>query len=222
MKVNSKKWFLLVMTIVLLVCGCSKNNKSDEEVKAEEETISVTVKDLSRPVITIEKETFELMVGDSFALEDHIEVIDNVDGKIKYEVKGSYDTSKVGTYELTIQAKDKAGNASNKKVIVHVKEKAKEVEKETSKEQVPNTNGSSDQNVNSNQNSPQTQSGARPNGKQFLLADGYTMSGGSNAADDACLNYITQQVSPGWKGVCRTVVDTNGVPIGSEAVWEPY
>ncbi|MDQ0362542.1 immunoglobulin-like domain-containing protein [Breznakia pachnodae] len=210
------------MLIVLLVCGCSDSDESDTSQTKEEDTISVSVKDLSGPVITTEKDTFELTVGDSFVLDDYIEVIDNVDGKLQYELKGSYDTKKVGTYEITIHAKDKSGNASNKKMTINVKEKEKEkpVESDTSTEQSNSSNNSSYQ--GSSDNSTQNQSGVKPNGKKFLLEDGYTMSGGSNAADDACLNYILQNVSPGWKGVCRTLTDANGVPTGSEAVWESY
>lgn len=213
--------YLQVMLIVLLVCGCSDSDESDAS-QTIEDTISVSVKDLSGPVITIEKETFELTVGDDFVLDDYIEVIDNVDGKLQYERKGSYDTKTVGTYEITIHAKDKSGNASNKKVTINVKEEEKEkpVESDTTTEQSNGSNNSSNQ--GSSGNATQNQSGAKPSGKSFLLADGYTMSGGSNAADDACLNYIQQNVSPGWKGVCRTLTDANGVPTGSEAVWEPY
>jgi hypothetical protein len=213
---------LQAMLIVLLVCGCSSSNESDISQPEEEEMISVSVKDLSGPVIRIDRDTFELTVGDSFKLDDHITILDNVDKDLKYELKGNYDTSKEGSYEVTVHAKDKAGNASNKKITIVVKEKENHPEPDTGKGQSSTSDsGNSSQSSGSN-SSQQSSRGEKPVSEQFLLTNGYTMSGGSNPADDACAKSILNNVTPGWLGQCRTIVDSNGIPIGSESVWTPY
>ncbi len=79
------------------------------------------VKDKTEPVITakdvnINKDT-------SYSLEKNIKCVDEVDGEVKCNIKGDYDTSKVGEYKVTIMAKDEAGNESRKEITIKVKEK---------------------------------------------------------------------------------------------------
>ena len=212
---------LLLLILLIIVGGCSNSSNEKEEETKKEEVINVSVKDLSGPVIQVDKDKFELTIGDNFKLENHIIVMDNADGKLNYEIKGSYDISKVGDYEVTIHAKDSAGNASNKKVAVIVKEKEKELKEEVDTNKgITNSSNASQSGGSSSKQQPSRSE--QPSNKQFLLSNGYTMSGGANPADNACALYIANNVTPGWLGQCSTIVDGNGMPIGSETVWSPY
>lgn len=212
-----KKIAVLVVLAALLV-GCSTSTKKKKAVHEDEIVVKVT--DLSAPVITVSQDAFEIELGEKFEIKDHIQVEDNVDKKVKYTINGTYDTKKAGVYKLKIRAKDKAGNVANKEISIVVKEKVKEVPKEV----MPNVpSPQTPQNEINTPNvlppqPPYVPSGPRPANANFLFSEGYTMPGGANPADRACAAYLTSK--KGWAGSCSGVYDGNGMPIGSQAIFE--
>ena len=77
-------------------------------------------KDTTPPVITLNGDSnITLYVGDKYK-ELGAKAIDNKDGNVTVEIKGSVDTSKEGVYTISYSAKDKAGNiaTATRKVTV--------------------------------------------------------------------------------------------------------
>ena len=83
------------------------------------------VKDEEGPVINA-KDT-SITVNNSYDIMKSITCTDKVDGNVECTKEGSYDTSKVGTYKVTIKAKDTSNNESSKTITVSVVEKKKVV-----------------------------------------------------------------------------------------------
>ncbi len=83
------------------------------------------VKDKTGPVINASNTSVN--VGTKYDLESKISCVDAVDDKVKCEINGKYDTSKIGTYKVTIKAKDTSKNESSKTITITVK--AKQVNK---------------------------------------------------------------------------------------------
>ena len=77
--------------------------------------------DKTGPVITASNQT--VTVGTKLDLNSKIKCVDDVDDTVECSISGSYDTSKVGTYKVTITSTDKSGNKSTKNITVTVKEK---------------------------------------------------------------------------------------------------
>lgn len=203
-----KNKILLIFLIFLLV-GCSNEVEKEKKEKKINE-ISITVKDLTPPTIKLKQEEVSLEIGDTFSLSDYlIEVYDNFDKKIDYKVSGSADTSKAGTYSIKISAKDSAGNASNKKIVVIVKGK------ETVKVETGNNNkndfNSNSQNSNTDSYfpTPPPMYSKHPfSGKQYLFSAGYD----NISASQACSNDLLSV--PNAPGSCSAIYDANGEPIG--------
>jgi hypothetical protein len=85
-----------------------------------EKSIRVVVKDNVKPTITVPN-TLQVNIGSDLDLKTHIKVTDNYDQEIDY----IYDASKlnlttVGTYVITVQAIDQAGNIENEMFFVNV------------------------------------------------------------------------------------------------------
>lgn len=96
---------------------------------------SITIVDTQAPVITFSKEPLEIKQNTDFKEQDAIaSVKDSVDGDIPYTqgsledntytVISDVDTGKEGTYTITVKAKDKHGNASEKSIQVQVRKDA--------------------------------------------------------------------------------------------------
>lgn len=190
-----------------MLVGCSTEVEQEKKEKKINE-ISITVKDLTPPTIKLKQEEVSLEIGDTFSLSDYlIEVYDNLDKKIDYKVSGSADTSKAGTYSIKISAKDSAGNASNKKIIVIVKENVK-VE--------TGNNNNSDFNSNSQNSNTESYFPTLPpmyskhpfSGKQYLFSAGYDNISASQACSTDLLSV------PNASGSCSAIYDSNGEPIG--------
>ena len=83
-------------------------------------TLSV-LKDEEAPVIKVLSDIY-VTKGESISYRRYFEVLDNCDGMIQdYNIDSSkVNMTKKGTYDLTINAKDKAGNQSSKMVNVYV------------------------------------------------------------------------------------------------------
>lgn len=188
--------------------GCS--SQSDEKTKEKDEQIIIKVQDLTAPTIEIKQEKVSLHVGDTFSINNYlIGVYDNFDRKIKYKTSGEVDTTRSGVYTIMISAKDKAGNASNKKIVVTVKEKEVD-KKEDTKIQEHTTSSSNSQSENS-QTSPSTQPSYSTHpysGKQYLFSAGYD----NISASQACANDLMS--IPNAAGSCSALYDATGEPIG--------
>ena len=86
-------------------------------------TIVHTPKDEEAPVITLPAESNNtLYVGQAFNLMDGVIASDNVDGVItdKVKVTGSVDSENAGTYVITYEVSDEAGNITKKERTITV------------------------------------------------------------------------------------------------------
>lgn len=83
------------------------------------------------PVITLNgKKEITLNKGETYKEEGVKEVVDNTDGKLDIKnvsIKGSVDTSKIGTYEITYTIKDSLGNKTVEIRNIKVKETLKSI-----------------------------------------------------------------------------------------------
>ena len=85
---------------------------------------TITVKDISGPEFVLEQDTYEITQFENFTL-DNIKIKklkDNLTKKknIKLNLDGEYDTSKLGTYNLTLNAIDENKNSTSKDIILIV------------------------------------------------------------------------------------------------------
>lgn len=119
----------------------------------------IEVKDTQKPVITLTKENVTLKVDDSFNVDQYIKSVkDPIDGDFVYkkqsEIKendSSYytyasnvNTKKTGNYQVTIKAKDKNDNVSEKilKVVIEKKKEPMQNKKTSDNNQSPVTSQS--------------------------------------------------------------------------------
>lgn len=110
---------IIPIIVSLLFCtSCSSSTGGD--------SVSVTVKDLTQPTITISKRIYEITEGDVFEIDDCFTVSDNVtkDPTIVID-DDAFDSKKAGEYKITITATDEAGNETEDSFTVVVKEKTK-------------------------------------------------------------------------------------------------
>lgn len=142
-----KNKFISIALTSFFFMGCNNITNSNE-------TLKVTIKDLTPPVITISKSNVEITENDKYELSDNYSVKDNMSKKPKIEIDDSgFSNKKPGTYKITITATDDDGNSSNAKFTVTVKEKPKPVEKEEKKENQSSNNTQNDNNSASKPNS---------------------------------------------------------------------
>lgn len=115
---------IVCLSLLLLLSGCGSNT-------SDEETVKITIKDMTPPVITILKKKSEITEGDNFKLEDCYKVTDNQTKKPEVTLdKGGFDNIKAGTYTIKITAKDNDKNTSVDKFTVTVKAKPKSEKKD--------------------------------------------------------------------------------------------
>ena len=94
--------------------------------KRYKRVMTVEVKDIGKPVITLnEGEVIKLPINEKF-VEPGYEAIDNLDGNItsKVKVEGTVDETKVGRYTLTYTVSDEHGNKAAKNRFVEVSDKS--------------------------------------------------------------------------------------------------
>lgn len=110
--------------IALLACsallsGCFQNKNLQSE-------LSITIKDLTEPTITLKQKSYTITEGDSFKIDDCYSVTDNItkDPSVSID-KGGFDNKKVGDYTIKITATDESGNSVSDSFTVEVKEKPK-------------------------------------------------------------------------------------------------
>lgn len=100
----------LIVSSALIGCGGGGGSESVETPVAV--TPPSTPADTTAPVITLNGEsTIEIYVGDAFE-DPGATVTDNTDTEIELTVSGEVDVNTLGDYQLTYQATDSAGNAT--------------------------------------------------------------------------------------------------------------
>jgi len=84
----------------------------------------ITIKDLVKPVITLNGEAEEtLKLGEKY-IEKRAIVMDDCDGDIsdKLQITGNVDVNTLGTYTITYKVMDAAGNSDTVTRTVNIKE----------------------------------------------------------------------------------------------------
>lgn len=202
------KWISYGICIFLL-CGCSSSNKKVSTIPYAPE-LSANVKDLSAPEILCDNE-YSIMINEDFDIKKKLSVKDNLDEKPKVTINGNYDNSKAGTYEITIIAKDIAGNTSNKKVTLIVKEKKVPKPQQPNKETEPSKNNQVTQpNTKPSTPLPVPVTPGAPE-KDFLFKEGQS----STDTYKECMVYGISLVNAAQaNSVSCEVIQSNGLEIG--------
>lgn len=114
-----KKWFLFLLSAVLLLSACGEAAPAPAESSADvsSEAPVSTEPDTEPPVLRINKSVREVTIkkGEGFDLMNGVTAKDDVDGKINDKVvidDGGFDPNVPGVYTITYSVKDAAGNAA--------------------------------------------------------------------------------------------------------------
>ena len=114
-----KKWFLFLLSAVLLLSACGEAAPAPAESNGDtssEPPVS-TEPDTEPPVLRINKSVREVTIkkGATFDLMQGVTAKDNVDGKIEDRVEindGGFDPNVPGVYTIGYFVADSAGNAA--------------------------------------------------------------------------------------------------------------
>lgn len=87
--------------------------KINYEVNGYDYPLELSVVDKTPPTIKALEE-IRIRAKETIKFSDYITTKDNIDSNLKYEVKGKYNESTPGPYELKIYTKDKSGNETEK------------------------------------------------------------------------------------------------------------
>ncbi len=119
MRLGFVKWFLVGLSVVVALSGCS--SKSSSNIEDEIDKPTVLEPDVIAPVITIiGEETVTISQGDVYT-DAGATATDNVDGAVSVVTTESVDTNIVGTYTIKYNAKDSAENVAEEVIrIVNV------------------------------------------------------------------------------------------------------
>lgn len=210
---------------------------TDSSIK--EQSLSVNIVDTKKPIIKIKKDIGTKMdLKDVRKLKVFYSVSDNETPDTKIKIK-KYIIEEKYTYgdtvHLVIEATDKSGNVSKKKIKININEK--KVEKEDVKvendEDKDKHDASSEQHIQesstqSNQSvqqsvqqapqqsqitpAPSQPSRPKPSNKQYLFSQGYDMS----SAPSACQNDL---LSSGYSGSCTPIQDSDGIYLGMQLIF---
>lgn len=194
---------MLLFLLITLLGGCT-NQKETMEQKQHPVKLSVSVKDLTPPVIYCSKDSITVNLGTVFLLDDIITVKDNVDGPIGYECQGSFDINKAGQYILLIKAVDHAGNSSSKNITISVIDPTPIAPPVDQPKQQPS---STPNETSEPEKSPTPSVDSSIISRDYLYSDGYTME----SASSACSNDLH---SSGRSGSCDPITDEHGIYLG--------
>ena len=218
------KKLLSVLTITCaLLTGCASNVQTDSF------SAKSTKEDTTKPVITLVSESVTVETGAKYSAKDNIKsVTDDTDGTLEYAKKATedaayytindskVDTSKAGTYKVTVTASDKSGNTETKDFNVVVKEAEK---RESSKKSDSTKSATkSDSNTSSSKTSSSTKksssksstsenSSSNTNTSQSASANSSTVSNTQNTQStqncstvhhDATGHYEQKLKTPAW------------------------
>lgn len=182
-----------LIMIVFVLCGCTPQEEDQNEELYAEAKISVSIRDLTPPVI-LAKDVYTVQQGQDFHLQDYVQVSDNMDKNTGYECQGSFDTAKSGQYVVLLTATDTAGNQTQKNVTIIV------TAPPTSEPEVENPPIIKE----SEPKPPQQVEGFS---RDYLYAEGYTMS----SASEACSKDLN---SSGRSGRCDPILNAEGIYTG--------
>ncbi len=116
-----------------------------EEIKVEKD-YEIQVVDTKAPILSgVEDKT--ISVGDTLDFQTFISAKDPIDGELKVEIEGEWDSKKAGVYTLKAYAIDKNENRSEQEFKVTVKEKT--VKKSTISKKTPSTSNNNNNNSGS-------------------------------------------------------------------------
>lgn len=99
-----------------------KFNYVDEEEKKHTFKFEINIKDTTKPMI-LHRTTYTYEKGTDVNLLDKIICGDNYDDYLQCNIKGEFDTNKVGTYKLYFTAEDSSGNLTESPFNLVIKEK---------------------------------------------------------------------------------------------------
>ncbi len=184
-----------LIMIVFVLCGCTPQEEDQNEELYAEAKISVSIRDLTPPVI-LAKDVYTVQQGQDFRLQDYVQVSDNMDKNTGYECQGSFDTAKSGQYVVLLIATDTAGNQTQKNVTIIVTAPPTP-EPEVENHPIPQES----------EPSGKSQQQAEGYSRDYLYAEGYTMS----SASEACSKDLN---SSGRSGRCDPILNAEGIYTG--------
>ena len=207
----------------------------------QKQSLSVNVVDNKKPIIKINKDIdtkMDLKDVRRLKVDSFYSVSDNETPDKKIKIKKYIKEEKYSygdTVHLVIEATDKSGNVSKKKIKIKINEK--NVEKGDVKaendEDMDKHDVSSEQHIqkSSTQSSQSVQqpvqqapqqsqitptpaqpSRPKPSNKQYLFSQGYDMS----SAPSACQNDL---LSSGHSGSCTPIQDSDGIYLGMQLIF---
>lgn len=66
-----------------------------------------------------------ILVGTNYNFNNNVKCYDEVDDALECKIEGSYDTNKVGSYKMIVEATDLSGNTTTKEIVIKVSEPEK-------------------------------------------------------------------------------------------------
>lgn len=207
----------------------------------QKQSLSVNIVDNKKPIIKINKDIdtkMDLKDVRRLKVDSFYSVSDNETPDKKIKIKKYIKEEKYSygdTVHLVIEATDKSGNVSKKKIKININEK--KVEKEdvktendedkekhdaSSEQYIQESSTQSNQSVQQSvQQAPQQSqitpapsqpSRPKPSNKQYLFSQGYDMS----SAPSACQNDL---LSSGYSGSCTPIQDSDGIYLGMQLIF---
>ena len=182
-----KKIRLLILVILLL--GCSIKENSSLSLKENKSEFYVEIRDLTAPSFIFKQAKLEVVEGElkKFDIKKYVSGVDNIDNNIKILVKGDYDLTKAGKYQLDLSSEDLQGNTCTGSFEIIVSKKEVVVPQIPSIPNSPNTIPIVPKPINPIPlPDPMPNPGVSPVPKElrFLFIDGYTYETSYNA----CVN----------------------------------
>lgn len=190
----------------------TKDKLGNNATKTFEKTFSVVSTDTTAPVIKLKEDTVTLTVGDKFTAKDNVKSVkDEFDGEIKdYTVDDSkVNTSKKGTYKVTVTATDSANNKAEKEFTVKVKEAKTTASNDSKKSSTAssssktNTTTSKKNNTTASSNSNKTTSSSSSKSNSSTASNKNNSSSSSSSSSNNSSS--SSNTSTPTQPTCRTV-----------------
>lgn len=208
----------------------------------QKQSLSVNIVDNKKPIIKIKKDIdtkMDLKDVRRLKVDSFYSVSDNETPDKKIKIKKYIKEEKYSygdTVHLVIEATDKSGNVSKKKIKININEK--KVEKDESKpedsedkdkkDEISSEHQAQESSTQSSQSvqqsvqqapqqsqitpAPSQSSRPKPSNKQYLFSQGYDMS----SAPSACQNDL---LSSGHSGSCTPIQDSDGIYLGMQLIF---
>lgn len=194
-----------------------KSEETDEKITKE---LEINIVDDIAPVLELSTESYELVQNSEFDFRTLITACnDNIDGNLieKVQITG-YDMRIAGMQDVVFTIEDKAGNVTEKSIILYVTAvqtpeqntpATTQNESEISQEHPTNQNSTSTQTSGqSSSSNSQINSSNTLDGRRFMFSDGYDMGNVMGACKSAL-------IGAGETGTCQPIYE-NGVIVGVE------